>query len=158
MELLHISKSGGTSMCQLSKDAGLRNPAANINGNCLVMFCIYTSPALPSQFITDLLSLGGFCHPLPSPSLPPSLCPIKVEHFYDEPKWTRLEAGMDASKVWPAVTCPDWITQPDVSCSDRWDTHVNMCLCVCGGEKCGGEASGRQDLHECICASVNGGR
>ena len=36
VELLHISKSGGTSMCQLAKEAGLRNPAADMDGNCLV--------------------------------------------------------------------------------------------------------------------------
>ena len=36
MELLHISKAGGTSMCQLAHDAGLQNPYANMDANCLV--------------------------------------------------------------------------------------------------------------------------
>ena len=36
VELIHISKSGGTSMCQLAANAGLRNPGADINANCLV--------------------------------------------------------------------------------------------------------------------------
>ena len=36
VELIHISKSGGTSMCQLAANAGLWNPGTNINANCLV--------------------------------------------------------------------------------------------------------------------------
>ena len=36
LELLHLSKAGGTSMCQLAAASGLKNPAATINANCLV--------------------------------------------------------------------------------------------------------------------------
>ena len=36
VELLHISKSGGTSMCQLAAKSGLANPGANMHRNCLV--------------------------------------------------------------------------------------------------------------------------
>ena len=36
MELLHTSKAGGTSMCQLAASGGLRNPGRSVNANCLV--------------------------------------------------------------------------------------------------------------------------
>ena len=36
VELIHISKSGGTSMCQLAAKSGLWNPGADMNANCLV--------------------------------------------------------------------------------------------------------------------------
>ncbi|GAX73271.1 hypothetical protein CEUSTIGMA_g725.t1 [Chlamydomonas eustigma] len=77
MELLHISKSGGTSMCQLAKDSGFLNPTEDIDGNCLLPF------------------------------------------FYDEPKWSRLEAGLDAKKLWPAADCPAWVMSPDLTCDIR---------------------------------------
>ena len=36
VELIHISKSGGTSMCQLADKSGLYNPGTSIDANCLV--------------------------------------------------------------------------------------------------------------------------
>jgi hypothetical protein len=36
VELIHVSKSGGTSMCQLAAKSKLYNPGTNINANCLV--------------------------------------------------------------------------------------------------------------------------
>ena len=36
MELLHISKAGGTSMCQLAQDSGLRSETTSMQGNCMV--------------------------------------------------------------------------------------------------------------------------
>eukprot|EP00798_Chlamydomonas_sp_ICE-L_P003856 gene3856-13918_t len=35
-QLLHVSKSGGTSVCQLARVAGRSNPHFNLDGNCLV--------------------------------------------------------------------------------------------------------------------------
>ena len=45
MELLHISKCGGTSLCQLAAAAGLHPPGANINQNCLVSKRLYSTSA-----------------------------------------------------------------------------------------------------------------
>ena len=36
LELLHISKAGGTSVCQLAVDAGLRIQAPDMDRNCMV--------------------------------------------------------------------------------------------------------------------------
>ncbi|GAX72842.1 hypothetical protein CEUSTIGMA_g297.t1 [Chlamydomonas eustigma] len=76
-ELVHISKSGGTSMCQLASDSKLYNPGTNVDANCL------------------------------------------VPHLYDEPKWTRLQPGQDAQRIWPAVSCPNWPHSPQVDCKAR---------------------------------------
>lgn len=43
----------------------------------------------------------------------------QVPHFSDEPRWTRLEAGMDPGVVWPAVVCPEWAQQAEVTCEER---------------------------------------
>ena len=58
VELLHISKSGGTSMCQLAVQAGLRNPSTSLDGNCLVNGAQAERPCLPN--IHALHVLTGF--------------------------------------------------------------------------------------------------
>ena len=77
LELLHVSKSGGTSVCQLAKEEGLYNPYSTLDHNCIV-------PNL------DL-----------------------------DPKWTRRQEGEDPTRVWPAVDCPHWAQESEVSCSSR---------------------------------------
>ncbi|GAX82425.1 hypothetical protein CEUSTIGMA_g9853.t1 [Chlamydomonas eustigma] len=76
-ELIHISKSGGTSMCQLAASSKLYNPGTTVDANCL------------------------------------------VPRMYDEPKWTRLRPGQDERRIWPAVSCPNWLSSPQVGCKAR---------------------------------------
>ncbi|GAX73272.1 hypothetical protein CEUSTIGMA_g726.t1 [Chlamydomonas eustigma] len=79
IELLHISKAGGTSMCQLAKDSGLVNPYADMDLNCL------------------------------------------VQRFKDDPKWARMEytASSHASRWLPAVVCPKWAAENEMTCDTR---------------------------------------
>ena len=53
LELLHISKSGGTSMCQLAKAAGLFNPNANVDANCMVR-CRHDELLALSDLLTNI--------------------------------------------------------------------------------------------------------
>jgi hypothetical protein len=36
MEFYHISKAGGTTMCQLASDSNLKNPGFDTDTNCIV--------------------------------------------------------------------------------------------------------------------------
>ena len=55
----------------------------------------------------------------PPTDVPFPTLPAQVPHFNDEPRWTRLEAGMDPGLVWPAVMCPEWELQTEMSCEER---------------------------------------
>lgn len=134
VELVHISKSGGTSMCQLAAKSGLYNPGTNMNANCLVRGMGHAAGAGQGLFPNEAgsilsespvaLELGY--RPEASPSsrgkARPAIRPIhQVPRLHDEPKWARLQPGQAARYAWPAVVCPQWLKEPTVDCDARWE-------------------------------------